>query len=500
MDDNNEEKQTNEPGSSKEFDSSLENDNDKNSTEQQWAPNFLTVASPPKFVSLDEIVQAADGIKNMALAHEIAVDKNFKLQRLEPEDDGVHKKVKEIMHRAFWNLLREQLDENPPNFTQALVLLSEIKDSLELLVLPHHTKIRENLHEVLDIDLIKQQAVNGVIDFFHYSHYILNVMSKICAPVRDDRIRELLQCTDVVETFQGIMETIKLMRLDLANFTITMMRPNIVASSIEYEKTKFAEFLKVQSDGLQFTRNWLLKHLDEDKITAASVDANGVKNVTYYLLAEAYLDLLNWDSNPQAETLMLDQGRLLELRDKINRLSIIGSVMLLCSNTVGAPVQGVAKFKKNIKEHLEALLDNVHSNKMLEDVIHNIVLQVKEDVKATLSDVGAPELPAHIENILEGQIMDLVNEDQKIRSLVNMRIRQFLQKIILSQNAIPTQVPPGLSSLQDELAAVAARFFIIVAHNRSVFGDYYQEIVATEIARCKSTLGTLVNENGVMNV
>lgn len=56
---------------------------------------------------------------------------------------------------------------------------------------------------------------------------------------------------------------------------------------------------------------------------------------------------------------------------------------------------------------------------MLEDVIHNIVLQVKEDVKATLSDVGAPELPAHIENILEGQIMDLVNEDQKIRSLVS---------------------------------------------------------------------------------
>lgn len=34
MDDNNEEKQTNEPGSSKEFDSSLENHNDKNSTEQ----------------------------------------------------------------------------------------------------------------------------------------------------------------------------------------------------------------------------------------------------------------------------------------------------------------------------------------------------------------------------------------------------------------------------------------------------------------------------------
>lgn len=44
-------------------------------------------ASPPKFVSLEEIVTAANGFKNMALAHEIAVDKDFKLQKYEPPDD-----------------------------------------------------------------------------------------------------------------------------------------------------------------------------------------------------------------------------------------------------------------------------------------------------------------------------------------------------------------------------------------------------------------------------
>lgn len=75
-----------------------------------------------------------------------------------------------------------------------------------------------------------------------------------------------------------------------------------------------------------------------------------------------------------------------------------------------------------------------------------------------------------------------------------------MQEIILSQNAKPTQVPPGLSSLQEELAAIAARFFIIVAHNRSVFGDYYHDIVAKEIQRRKSTLDTMVNENDVMDM
>lgn len=60
---------------------------------------------------------------------------------------------------------------------------------------------------------------------------------------------------------------------------------------------------------------------------------------------------------------MLDQGRLLELRDITSRLSVIGSVILLINNTIGTPIHGISSFKKNIKEHLNVLLDSVHSNK-----------------------------------------------------------------------------------------------------------------------------------------
>ncbi|XP_043788056.1 T-complex protein 11-like protein 1 isoform X3 [Apis laboriosa] len=460
-----------------------EEENVKGQKTTNFMASGLIGASPPKFVSLEEIIKAANGMKNMALAHEIAVDKNFQLQKLEPDDGTFHRRVKEIMHKAFWNLLAEQLEEDPPNYTQALVLLKEIKETLDELVLPHHAKIRENLREILDVDLIRQQAENGVLDFHHYAQYVISIMSKVCAPVRDEKIRELNQKTDVIEIFKGIMEILQLMRLDLANFTITMMRPNIVASSIEYEKAKFAEFLKVNTNGLQFTEKWLLRHYDPTKITSNSSDINAVRQLTHCLLTEAYLDLLEWDFNPDAETLMLDQGRLLELRDKTSRLSIIGSIILLVNNTVGAPIHGVSSFKKNIKQHLNVLLDSVHSNKDLETVMPNIVLQVKTDLGTTLREIGSTLLSVEMESLLEGQILDLINPGHKIRHLINLRIRQFLQKIILSQSAAPQQVPPGLSSLQEELTAIVAQFLILISHNRSVFGEYYQEIITNALIK-----------------
>ena len=42
--------------------------------------------SPPKFVSLEEIMKAANGVENMVLAHEIAVDNNFRLEKVDAPD------------------------------------------------------------------------------------------------------------------------------------------------------------------------------------------------------------------------------------------------------------------------------------------------------------------------------------------------------------------------------------------------------------------------------
>lgn len=36
-------------------------------------------------------------------------------------------RVTEIVHRAFWDSLQEQLNSDPPNYTHAVTLLQEVK-------------------------------------------------------------------------------------------------------------------------------------------------------------------------------------------------------------------------------------------------------------------------------------------------------------------------------------------------------------------------------------
>ena len=211
---------------------------------------FTNVASsPPRFVAVEEVIKAANGVANMYLAHEIALDSSFRLPDKTDKRDssGLRGQVESIMKKAFWDVLKSQLQESPPKFKQALCLLVEIKEDLTSLLLPQHTRLRQEIDEILDLELIKQQAENGTLDFPRYAQYVLSVMARLCAPVRDDKIRQLTQTTDVVELFQGIMELLEVMKLDWTNFAIEQIRPHLQQQSIDYEKKKFKEFLESQS-------------------------------------------------------------------------------------------------------------------------------------------------------------------------------------------------------------------------------------------------------------
>ena len=43
-------------------------------------------------------MKAAQEMQNMALAQEVSVHKNFKINKFKPEDNTLHKRVNEIVH------------------------------------------------------------------------------------------------------------------------------------------------------------------------------------------------------------------------------------------------------------------------------------------------------------------------------------------------------------------------------------------------------------------
>lgn len=97
---------------------------------------------------------------------------------------------------------------------------------------------------MLDEKVIRQQAEQGVLDFKSYSSFIIQLMAKSCAPIRDEEVNKLNEIDDVILTFRRILEVMDLMKLDMANCLLDAARREVITHSVEYERLKFSEFLK----------------------------------------------------------------------------------------------------------------------------------------------------------------------------------------------------------------------------------------------------------------
>lgn len=169
------------------------------------------------------------------------------------------------------------------------------------LLLPNHVKFRDQIGNVLDMELIKQQMDKNLFDYEQYALFIIDVMSKLCAPARDSTLEKLRKVKEPVELFRGIMETLELLKLDMANFTIQQMRPHIQQQVVAYEQKKFKELLDTQKetglDGLEFTREWLTrakKRIDENTTIGSFKYESG--STPSSIVNEAFMELFVWTS------------------------------------------------------------------------------------------------------------------------------------------------------------------------------------------------------------
>ncbi|RWS30740.1 T-complex protein 11-like protein 1 [Leptotrombidium deliense] len=444
------------------------------------APNSPS-PSPPKFVTLEEIMKAANGVSNMFLAHEIAVNENFSLQKPETENP-VKKQVETIMKKAFWDVLQSQLNETPVNFKQALSLLEEIKGILLSFLLPQHTRLKQEIEEILDLDLIKQQAENGALDFQRYAQYVLSVMARLCAPVRDEKIRELTQTTEVVPLFRGIMELLDVMKLDLANFAIKQVRPHILMHSVKYEQEKFKEFVETNSklgnkDALEVTKRWLRQNFDNLDLTVET----SLKSKIDKTLTASYIEVLFLSDesklNPFPETLLMDESRIRAVRLAARQIVYIGSVLLVTFATLGPSFQELSAFKEDLKKHLNIILRMESEEDDLKAKFESAAEIVVQDIKNYAEKCNLPQIEVGKQSLLKSQIVEICDDENRVRSVIENRVKEFIENIITSNSAQPVKLPTGLSSLQQELTMTAGQFTRIVVHNKAVFGEYYTKII-----------------------
>ncbi|NXX22660.1 T11L1 protein, partial [Podargus strigoides] len=472
---------------------------------QQSAPGSDrddTPQSSPPQPAIEELMELTKGITNMALAHEIVVNRDFQIKPAELPEHSLERKVRDIVHKAFWDCLESQLKEDPPTYDHAIKLLGEIKENLLSLLLFGHTRLRRQITEVLDLDLIKQQAENGVLDISKLVEFIIGMMGTLCAPARDEEIKKLKDIKEIVPLFRAIFSVLDLMKIDMANFAVTSIRPKLMQQSAEYERKKFQEFLEKRPNSLDRVTRWLQEAADDlaklrNKMLPPHCSGGGATGGASALCStavqnQAYLKLLKWDhiNRPFPETVLMDQARFQEIQLELEQLVMIRTVLLVMFSAAGLALVDVPGFTEKIKTIVKVLLTGMHLPSFnLQESLATIGEKVCAEVNSCLSQHGFTPLSAKREILLKGQIQAVANPDNTICKLIDSRIQKFLENCLASAHQKSLHAAPGgLGPIQRELDEIAVKYVHLVNYNKMVFSPFYDAVLGKILTKDESQL------------
>ncbi|XP_076598320.1 T-complex protein 11-like protein 2 [Chaetodon auriga] len=438
--------------------------------------------SPPT-ASLSSLMELENCVSNLSLAHEIAVNRDFCFKPRSPPPDSLEGRVTQIVHRAFWDGLQEQLHSDPPNYNHAVILLQEVKTMLQSLLLPGHVRLRAQMDEVLDMQLIQQEVDHGALDLHRLAGYVISTMASLCAPVRDPEVRALRDLKDPVELLREIFRVLGLMKTDMVNFTIQSLRPHLLQQAVQYERAKFQQILDKQPASLDNTTAWLQAAASEEASAVrpqSGPDSRGPVSATA-VLNRAYMRLLHWDPQDQKypETALMDRARLDALGQRLQMLVLEASVLLLTNAQCGGAVFPLQGFVGKLRQSVAALLEGSHTR---EDDLKGALLglgeAVLQQVTEALSDQGGAALPPESLDLLKGQISELWKQNNPVRTLIGERVQGFLQAMLQGGPAKRSpELPAPLRLVSAELAELGTAFGRIVHFNRTVFGPFYAPIL-----------------------
>ncbi|XP_053449367.1 T-complex protein 11 X-linked protein 2-like [Nycticebus coucang] len=441
------------------------------------------------------LIETINEVSRMSIAHEIMVNQDFYMEENVLSPNSLEDRFMETLYKVFWDHLREQLLSNPPEFTCALELMTEVKEVLLSLLLPRHIRLKNEIKEVLDMDLLKQEAEHGALDVSRLSNYILSLMTLLCAPVRDEAVKKLQSITDPVQLLRGIFHVLGLMKMDMANYTIQSIRPYLQEYSIQYERAKFQELLDKQPNLLDYTKKWLTKAatdlitpcLDSPDIPSSSSMAcstpdKAAKNSDppnpIMVLYQGYLNLLLWDPENEEfpETLLMDRIRVQEMGSHLRHLTILASVLLVARSFSGSILFNSPGFVDKLKCITKAVTEEFNSKP--EEAMVNVSEQVSQEIHCGLKDLGFTALSSENTVCLIGQLQNITKKENRVRSIIDQRLLLFLKCcLVRGMQESLLHFPEGLNHIEGELTELGRKFVKLMHHNQQVFGPYYAEIL-----------------------
>lgn len=454
---------------------------------------------------------------NEQLAHELLLDKNFRLDDKSgmSEDKLVHTKIRETFERAFWESLVDDLSCDPPSYARVLSVLTEIKVGIETLGAGHaeaHT-----IGEIIDVDLITEQLDSHALSHHGCLHLIdgtvrvlVSMHDRMKSPSRRQETTEKWDVmrqtmteasdTDVVvrarficAALEFVLDRVHSVRVDTANNKLKAIAPTIREHGIDFEKSHFNKKMDKKMITLDRTKAWIahtVLELTQSNDTRAPL-ADLVKGKAEVFEVVLYTGIVNLVAGyPQwggathnaeqedliPETMLLDLLRVKALNTHFHTDVVSSTILVTVESKLREKVRDVGVRIKLLGAVQDVVMRNPPNTSPPTKTIKMVMGEL-----GGINGLAVDQLLA-LQNVLERNIAK-TSPVYKSMSKIMKKVWFYIVKDhkIEPSQVISSGLPGCAHCLVEEVERHTLCLSLVATLNRKVHVTRYNEIIASAV-------------------
>ncbi|KAI1106784.1 T-complex protein 11-domain-containing protein [Jackrogersella minutella] len=439
---------------------------------------------------------------NRVIVHELAINREYRI-----EYQHFQEQHKLRMVPLFDDLKAGPRDEEK-EFHYLIIMANYIRDRLQHLVNPG-SPMHTFIGEMLDTEVAQRQFLAGSFSYQQFFSSIGSLLPKLCAPVRDDEVKDLVENKlsqgDVVGRLEALLSFIDTMLYDYANYMLQVAAPNLVEHASAYEAKRFAEELDNGTVTLYLAEASWRNARNKVHAEVARRDPEGVNlprsrptpdKIYWQMLLDEFTQPSPSDDTIP-EPLALDTERRARIGCQTMRIVTAGAILLQCKNMLKRDVRAPWKTEAGRILTVFESMDDDSKPLPQSTAIHGIMAALeagrsmpaatKTHLQALVTKVLAASVNARREN---------TDPREPVLRLLLMRVRGHIlarlqagstsEKVKATSTAGEKLASLGLPEFVEKVREMVDEIVRVGAVDREAHGVWWEE-VAEKVNREEST-------------
>lgn len=348
---------------------------------------------------------------NRIVVHELAINKEYRVRAddfLEAETRALKPCLDQMRETMHGDALSREI-----HFYQLIKVAEHVREKLRRLVKPGNP-FYNVIGELLDVDQFKQRFQNGSFSYENFFASIGTLLPKLCAPVRDEQVKDLVENKlsqgSYVDRLEALILFIDVMLGDYANHLLSMVAPQLLDSAADYEAKSFANAIHTGEHGLfaaeaawRASRNKVVaetarrdpEHINHPKNRPTA------EKIYAHMLVGIFTQTSRVRYGQIPEMLQLDYKRIRKYGNLTRNMITAGGILLQCKNLLKRDVRAPWKTEAS---RIMTVLDTAQS----EEVAINGVMAALE---------AGRSMPPAIKTHLRGFVQKLIAAHMSLASV-----------------------------------------------------------------------------------